>query len=104
MPTITILDKQGRDISSDSRDDEVNTTSFESMNLKEDLLKGISAYGFDRPGQLQQRAIKPMLLGKDMILQAHSGKQYINLSLSRYVTLLMFVLLFVLLYLFYREW
>ena len=49
------------------------TTSFDAMELKEDLLRGIYAYGFEKPSPIQQRAIKPVVLGHDMIAQAHSG-------------------------------
>ncbi len=52
--------------------DEV-TTSFDAMDLKEDLLRGIYAYGFEKPSAIQQRAIKPMLMGRDVIAQAQSG-------------------------------
>ena len=50
------------------------TPTFDSMDLKEELLRGIYAYGFERPSAIQQRAIKPTLLGKDVIAQAQSGK------------------------------
>jgi superfamily II DNA/RNA helicase len=43
------------------------------MNLKEELLRGIYAYGFEKPSAIQMRAIKPITLGKDTIAQAHSG-------------------------------
>ena len=46
---------------------------FSSMKLKEDLLRGLYAYGFEKPSAIQQRAIKPMLLGRDVIAQAQSG-------------------------------
>jgi len=49
------------------------TTTFDSMDLKEDLLRGIYAYGFEKPSAIQQRAIKPTLMGKDVIAQAQSG-------------------------------
>jgi translation initiation factor 4A len=49
------------------------TKSFDSMDLKEDLLRGIYAYGFEKPSAIQQRAIKPTLMGKDVIAQAQSG-------------------------------
>jgi superfamily II DNA/RNA helicase len=52
--------------------DEV-TSTFDAMDLKEDLLRGIYAYGFEKPSAIQQRAIKPMLLGRDVIAQAQSG-------------------------------
>ena len=47
--------------------------SFDDMNLKEPLLKGIYTYGFDKPSAVQSRAILPCLTGKDVIVQAQSG-------------------------------
>ena len=35
--------------------------TFDSMNLREDLLRGIYAYGFEKPSAIQQRAIKPIV-------------------------------------------
>eukprot|EP00595_Chromulina_sp_UTEXLB2642_P001837 CAMPEP_0196763382 /NCGR_PEP_ID=MMETSP1095-20130614/3995_1 /TAXON_ID=96789 ORGANISM="Chromulina nebulosa, Strain UTEXLB2642" /NCGR_SAMPLE_ID=MMETSP1095 /ASSEMBLY_ACC=CAM_ASM_000446 /LENGTH=407 /DNA_ID=CAMNT_0042116467 /DNA_START=64 /DNA_END=1287 /DNA_ORIENTATION=- len=52
--------------------DEVATT-FDAMELKEDLLRGIYAYGFEKPSAIQQRAVKPMITGRDIIAQAQSG-------------------------------
>lgn len=43
------------------------------MKLKEKLLRGIYAYGFERPSAIQQRAILPCILGHDVIAQAQSG-------------------------------
>ena len=43
------------------------------MGLKEDLLRGIYAYGFEKPSAIQQRAIKPIILGRDVIAQSQSG-------------------------------
>eukprot|EP01067_Filipodium_phascolosomae_P001425 Filipodium_phascolosomae@DN1951_c0_g1_i2.p1 len=47
--------------------------SFESLGLSENLLRGIFAYGFEKPSAIQQRAITPILSGKDTIGQAQSG-------------------------------
>ena len=47
--------------------------SFDGLDLKEDLLRGIFAYGFEKPSAIQQRAIKPVILGRDVIAQAQSG-------------------------------
>jgi len=47
--------------------------SFDQMELREDLLRGIYALGFETPSAIQQRAIKPILLGHDTIAQAQSG-------------------------------
>jgi hypothetical protein len=90
--------------------------SFDGMDLREDLLRGVYAYGFEKPSAIQQvsvgtssrrapacmwpsgragspdhasippphlrfciihpsqRAIKPVLLGRDVIAQAQSGE------------------------------
>ena len=47
--------------------------TFDDMDLKEDILRGIYSYGFEKPSSIQQRAIKPLIEGKDLIAQAHSG-------------------------------
>lgn len=47
--------------------------NFDEMNLREDLLRGIYAYGFEKPSAIQQRAIIPCIRGRDVIAQAQSG-------------------------------
>ena len=49
--------------------------NFDAMNLKEKLLRGIYAYGFEKPSAIQQRAIIPCIKGRDVIAQAQSGKK-----------------------------
>jgi len=56
----------------DSNWDEV-CENFDDMNLKEELLRGIYAYGFEKPSAIQQRAIVPCIKGMDVIAQAQSG-------------------------------
>jgi translation initiation factor 4A len=48
-------------------------TSFDDMGLTDNLLRGIYAYGFEKPSAIQQRGIIPILNGKDTIAQAQSG-------------------------------
>ena len=43
------------------------TDSFDAMNLKSELLRGVYAYGFERPSAIQQRAIMPVIKGKARI-------------------------------------
>ena len=45
----------------------------EISNIKEELLRGIYSYGFENPSPIQQKAINPILTGKDVIAQAQSG-------------------------------
>jgi len=47
--------------------------SFDAMELPEELLRGIYAYGFEKPSAIQQRAVRPTILGRDLIAQAQSG-------------------------------
>ncbi|KAI9633568.1 P-loop containing nucleoside triphosphate hydrolase protein [Dioszegia hungarica] len=47
--------------------------NFDNMELKSDLLRGVYAYGFERPSAIQQRAIMPIITGRDCIAQAQSG-------------------------------
>lgn len=47
--------------------------SFDEMGLKDNLLRGIYSYGFERPSAIQQRGIRPVMDGRDMIGQAQSG-------------------------------
>lgn len=48
-------------------------STFESMKLKPELLKGIYSYGFEAPSAIQSRAIMQIISGKDTIAQAQSG-------------------------------
>jgi len=43
------------------------------MDLNQQLLRGIYAYGFEKPSAIQQRAIIPCISGRDVIAQAQSG-------------------------------
>jgi len=47
--------------------------NFDNMKLREKLLRGIYAYGFEKPSAIQQRAIMPCIKGHDVIAQAQSG-------------------------------
>jgi superfamily II DNA/RNA helicase len=57
----------------DANDDTAPCFTFDEMNLKADLLKGIYSYGFENPSAIQQRAIRPMIRGRDVIAQSQSG-------------------------------
>ncbi|WAR28730.1 IF4A2-like protein [Mya arenaria] len=47
--------------------------NFDDMSLREELLRGIYAYGFEKPSAIQARAILPCIKGRDVIAQAQSG-------------------------------
>lgn len=46
--------------------------NFDSMGLKDELLRGVYAYGFERPSAVQQRAVKPITSGRDVIAQSQA--------------------------------
>ena len=52
-------------------DESVET--FDELNLKPELLRGIYGYGFEKPSAIQQKAILPIIKGLDVIAQAQSG-------------------------------
>ena len=47
--------------------------TWEDADLDNKLLRGIFAYGFEKPSAIQQKAIKAINMGKDIIAQAQSG-------------------------------
>jgi superfamily II DNA/RNA helicase len=49
----------------------INT--WDDLNLKEDLLRGIYAYGFENPSEIQKKTIGHIRNGKELIAQAQSG-------------------------------
>jgi len=49
----------------------INT--WDDLNLKPDLLRGIYAYGFENPSDIQKKAIFPIINENDVIAQAQSG-------------------------------
>jgi ATP-dependent RNA helicase len=44
--------------------------SFDELGLREELLRGILAYGFNKPSAVQQRAILPITKKRDVIVQS----------------------------------
>jgi translation initiation factor 4A len=47
--------------------------SWDELEIEPKILRGIFAYGFEKPSPIQQRAIKPVIQGRDVIAQAQSG-------------------------------
>ncbi|XP_012837660.1 PREDICTED: eukaryotic initiation factor 4A-3-like [Erythranthe guttata] len=47
--------------------------SFDEMGIKDGLLREIYNYGFEKPSAIQQRAVLPIISGRDVIAQAQSG-------------------------------
>ena len=47
--------------------------TFDSILKNPEVLRGAYNYGFEKPSAIQQRAILPILQGRDLIAQAQSG-------------------------------
>jgi translation initiation factor 4A len=47
--------------------------NWDELNIKQELLRGIFAYGFEKPSEIQKKSIPVMITGKDVIAQAQSG-------------------------------
>jgi len=63
---------------SNNEEDGTYNSSYEINNWDEldndpNILRGIYSYGFERPSPIQKKAIKPIIMGKDIIAQAQSG-------------------------------
>jgi len=66
------LDTTLQDSDIESNWDQICET-FDDMGLNENLLRGIFAYGFEKPSAIQQRGTLPLIKGRDTIAQAQSG-------------------------------
>ena len=58
---------------SDPQPDVYDISSWDELDIDANILRGIYAYGFEKPSPIQQKAIKPVIMGKDIIAQAQSG-------------------------------
>jgi superfamily II DNA/RNA helicase len=47
--------------------------SWDELDMDNNILRGIYSHGFEKPSPIQQKAIKPIIMGKDIIAQAQSG-------------------------------
>jgi ATP-dependent RNA helicase len=73
LPEKRHLDKLLQDVVFRSTDDVEIVPTFEKMDLKKELLRGITEYGFKDPSAIQKRAIMPIIKEHDVIAQAQSG-------------------------------
>jgi len=54
-------------------DSSFEINSWEDLHIDTNLLRGIFAYGFEKPSPIQRKAINPIIQKKDIIAQAQSG-------------------------------
>ena len=63
------------DINTKSKTHYINDeiTTWEELDAKRNLLRGIYTYGFEKPSPIQKKAIRPLFDRKDIVAQAQSG-------------------------------
>jgi len=54
-------------------DNSYEIKEWDELDIQPNLLRGIYAYGFENVSPIQKKAIKPLILKKDIIAQAQSG-------------------------------
>lgn len=66
------------EVTTTNNEDEPFDSSYEiqewdELKMNSKILRGIFAYGYEKPSPIQQKAIKPLIEGRDIIAQAQSG-------------------------------
>jgi superfamily II DNA/RNA helicase len=64
---------EARDVNEAVLDPSFKINSWDELEINSLLLRGIYSYGFENPSVIQQQAIKPLIMGKDIVIQAQSG-------------------------------
>jgi translation initiation factor 4A len=70
---MTTTDSEVTAINEEIYDSSYEINNWDELDLNPKLLRGIFAYGFEKPSPIQQKAIKPIILGNDVVAQAQSG-------------------------------
>ena len=65
--------KEEQDAKSASDQTNYDIHHWDELEIDVSILRGIYAYGYENPSPIQKKAIKPILMGKDIIAQAQSG-------------------------------
>jgi len=73
MTTISSEVIEALDSNGEIYDSSLEIKIWDELDLTSDLLRGVYAYGFETPSPIQQKAIKPITLKRDVIAQAQSG-------------------------------
>jgi translation initiation factor 4A len=71
MTSENMMDNE--DINEEVYDESYKIESWDDIEMDQTILRGIYSYGFEKPSPIQQKAIKPIILKKDIIAQAQSG-------------------------------
>jgi superfamily II DNA/RNA helicase len=61
------------EIEEDNYDSSYEIKDWDEIDMESNILRGIYAYGFEKPSPIQKKAILPIIKGRDIIAQAQSG-------------------------------
>jgi translation initiation factor 4A len=73
MSSVNELNEACNNEEQETIDSSHEINSWDELDIHTDILRGIFAYGFEKPSPIQQKAILPIINGKDIIAQAQSG-------------------------------
>ena len=57
----------------DEKNEDIIIETFDDLELKDNLLRGLYSYGFEKPSNIQKKAVPMVLKGGDVIAQSQSG-------------------------------
>jgi translation initiation factor 4A len=67
------MSSRNSEVSENKREDYNPINNWDELEIKNQLLRGIYANGFENPSPIQRKAIIPIIKGHDVIAQAQSG-------------------------------
>jgi len=70
---MSLLNEDNKTPEEETYDSSHEFDNWDDLNISNDLLRGIYAYGFEKPSPIQSKAIRPILNKRDIIAQAQSG-------------------------------
>jgi len=75
METTTIENNEKQSYGENQKNENMQQPieKWDDFDIKPELLRGIYAYGFENPSDIQKKAILPVIQGYDVIAQAQSG-------------------------------
>jgi translation initiation factor 4A len=65
--------EEGLETEKQEDNEDFSIKSWEDLDISEDLLRGIFSYGYEKPSPIQMKAIKPIMMKRDILAQAQSG-------------------------------
>ena len=54
-------------------DTDMEFSNWDDLDISDKLLRGIYAYGYEKPSVIQSKTCKPIMAGRDVIAQSQSG-------------------------------